>query len=80
MPRKVTQDTSFSQKWNLYVNEIEKLNFIKALINAGKTRAQSAAIRAMMHLYVTDTDVQNKVNAIVDNFIIYNNNGDKSLL
>ena len=80
MPRKITLEDSHTKKWNLYVNELDKLEFIKALVISGKTRAQSAAIRALMYLYISDIEVQNKVNTIVDDFIVYNQNGEKSIL
>ena len=69
-----------TKKWNLYVNEIEKLNYLKALVEAGHPRAQSAGIRAMMHLYVTDINVREKVNSIIEDYIIYNKDGSTSQL
>lgn len=69
-----------TKKWNLYVNEIEKLNYLKALIEAGHPRAQAAGIRAMMHLYVTDSDVREKVNSIIEDYIIYKKDGSTSQL
>lgn len=69
-----------TKKWNLYVNEIEKLKYLKALVKAGHPRAQSAGIRAMMHLYVTDSDVREKVNSIIEDYIIYKKDGSTSQL
>lgn len=69
-----------TKKWNLYVNEIEKLNYLKALVEAGYPRAQAAGIRAMMHLYVTDSDVREKVNSIIEDYIIYKKDGSTSQL
>lgn len=69
-----------TKKWNLYVNEIEKLNYLKALVEAGHPRAQAAGIRAMMHLYVTDVDVREKVNSIIEDYIIYKKDGSTSQL
>lgn len=80
MPIKTTQLTNHSKKWNLFVNEIEKSEYLAALAKSGKFRAQSAGVRAFMYLYVNDQDVRNKVNAIIDNFIVYKDNGDPSLL
>ena len=80
MPRKVDVNTSHDKKWNLYVNEVEKLEYLSALIAAGHRDAQSAGVRAMMHLYVTDPVVRDKVNAIIDDFIVYKKDGNPSKL
>lgn len=69
-----------TKKWNLYVNEIEKLKYLKALVEAGHPKAQAAGIRAMMHLYVTDNDVREKVNSIIEDYIIYKKDGSTSQL
>lgn len=69
-----------TKKWNLYVNEIEKVKYLKALVEAGHPKAQAAGIRAMMHLYVTDSDVRKKVNSIIEDYIIYKKDGSTSQL
>lgn len=76
MPREL----KYTKIWNLYVNEIEKLEYLKKLVECGKPKCQSAAVRAFMHLYVTDDMVRNKVNSIVDNYVIYNSNDTISRL
>jgi hypothetical protein len=80
MPIKTNRFNNHSKKWNLFENEIEKTEYIVALVKSGKSRAQSAGVRAFMHLYATDEDVRNKVNAIIDDFIVYKENGKPSLL
>ena len=80
MPRKVNSMTEHSKKWNMYVNELEKANFLIALTKSGKSKCQSAAVRAFMYLYANDDVVRNKVNAIVDNFLGYKENGQISKL
>lgn len=61
--------------WSMYINEIDKLEYIMELAKIGKSRSQAAGVRALMHLYVTDEDVRNKTNAIIDDYILFN--GDK---
>ena len=80
MPIKTTSITNHSKKWNLFVNEIEKSEYLIALAKSGKSRAQSAGVRAFMYLYVNDPDIRNKVNEIIDDFIVYKDNGEPSLL
>lgn len=80
MPIKPDKYTNHSKKWNLFVNEIEKTEYLCALAKSGKSRAQSAGVRAFMYLYVNDKDIRNKVNAIIDKFIVYKENGEPSLL
>lgn len=80
MPKIVDVNTNHYKKWNMYVNEIDKMEYLMALTKAGKSRCQSAAVRAFMYLYVNDKVVQDKVNAIVDNYIVYKENGDSSQL
>lgn len=79
MPKKTTIVDEHHQMYNFYVNKIEQLEFVKAVVESGHLRAQSATLRALMHLYVTDTDVRNKVNSIVNDFIVYKQNGEISL-
>ena len=80
MPRKVDNTTNHYKKWNMYVNEIEKAKYLLALTKAGKARGQSAAVRAFMFLYANDEVVREKVNAIVDRYLVYNDNGSESKL
>ena len=80
MPKKVDINSGHTKKWNMYVNEIEKLEYLKALIAAGHKDAQSAGVRAFMHLYVTDPIVRDKVNAIIDDYIVYNKDNSPSKL
>lgn len=80
MPRKVDINTGLTKKWNLYVNEIEHAEFVKALSINNKPKCQSAAIRAFMKLYCSDTEVQAKINNIIDDFIIYKKDGSQSIL
>lgn len=80
MPRRVDINSGLTKKWNLYVNEIEKNEYLLALVKCGKSRCQSAAVRAFMHLYVNDPIVRDKVNAIVDDFLVYKENGESSKL
>lgn len=80
MPRKTTVETAHDKKWNLYVNEIEKLEYLKALIASGHNNAQSAGVRAFMHLYVTDPEYRAKTNAIIDDYIVYKKDGNPSQL
>lgn len=75
MPRKVDALTAYDKRWNFYVNEIEKSEFMIELAKAGKSRCQSAAMRAFMFLYAHDQEVQDKVNKIIDDFIVYKENG-----
>lgn len=78
MPRKVDIHSSHTKKWNMYVNEVEKLEYLKALIEAGHPRAQSAGVRAFMHLYATDPIVREKVNAIINDYLVYKDDGELS--
>lgn len=80
MPRKPNRESALNMRWNFFVNPIEKADFILALVKSGKNRCQSAALRAFMYLYVEDEDVRNKVNNIVDDFVVYKENGDTSRL
>ena len=80
MPIKKDVNSKHDKTWNFYVNEIEKCNYLLALNKAGKPRAQSAGIRALMYLYVNDIEVHNKVNTIIDDFIVYKKNGEISQL
>jgi len=74
MPRKVDINSEHTKKWNLYVNELEKLDYILALTKAGKSRCQSAGIRAFMYAYANNEIVRNEINKIIDDFIVYNDN------
>ena len=80
MPIKTNNLTKHDKKWNFYVNEIEKCKYLEALQKSGKAKAQSAGIRALMYLYISDADIRNKVNTIIDDFIVYKKNGDISQL
>lgn len=78
MPRKVDVHSAHTKKWNMYVNEVEKLEYLKALIEAGHPRAQSAGVRAFMFLYANDKEVRDKVNAIIDDYLVYKDDGEPS--
>ena len=80
MPRKTTVTTAKDKRWNFYVNEIDKAEFLIALTKSGKQKCQSAALRAFMYLYANDERVREKVNSIVDDFLVYKENGTISLL
>ena len=80
MPIKTNKLTALSKRWNFYVNEIDKLEYLKALVISGKARCQSAGIRAFMYLYINDEEVRDKVNSIVDDFLVYKENGEPSQL
>ena len=80
MPKKVDINSGLTKKWNLYINPIDKAEYLLALTKAGKSRCQSAAIRAFMHLYIVDKEVQDKINAIVDDFLVYKEDGTTSVL
>lgn len=78
MPRKPGIDQAKCNKWNMYVNPIEKAEYLIALTKAGKARCQSAGVRAFMYLYAQDETIRNKVNEIIDDFLVYKDNGDMS--
>ena len=78
MPRKTTTTTELSEKWNFYINQVDKAEYQVALVKSGKPRAQSAGLRAMIYLYVHDEDIRAKVNNIIDDFIVYKQNGKTS--
>ena len=80
MPIKTTNLTKHDKRWNFYVNEIEKCKYLEALKKSGKSKAQSAGIRALMYLYVNDIEVRNKVNTVIDDFLVYKQNGEISQL
>lgn len=80
MPRKTTVNDAHNKKWNMYVNEIDKTNYLLELTKCGKSRCQSAAVRAFMYLYVNDKEVRNKINLIVDDFLVYKEDGTTSVL
>lgn len=80
MPRKTTVTTAKDKRWNFYVNEIDKAEFLIALTKSGKQKCQSAALRAFMYLYANDKSIREKVNSIVDDFLVYKENGAISLL
>ena len=78
MPIKTDKFTEHSRLWSLYVNELEKAKFLKSLAEQGKQRQGSAAIRAMMYLYVNDNDFQKKVNTKINDFLVFNKDGSTS--
>lgn len=78
MPRKPDIENVHNLKWNFYVNPIEKAEYLIALTKSGKARCQSAGIRAFMYLYAQDEELRTKVNSVIDNFIVYKENGDMS--
>lgn len=80
MPRKTNIVTAKDKRWNFYVNEIDKANFLIALTKSGKQKCQSAALRAFMYLYTNDESIKEKINSIVDDFLVYKENGTVSLL
>lgn len=75
MPKK----KDFNVKWNFYTSLTSKLDYVLALAKSGKQRQQSAGLRAMMDLYVNDPIVRDKVNAIIDDYAIYKQNGEISI-
>lgn len=79
MPRKPS-DLEQMNKWNFYLPELLKAEFIKALVSNGHIRAQSAALRALMELYSTDKEIQEKLKPLIDKHLIYKQNGDLSRL
>lgn len=80
MPRKVDINSGHTKKWNLYVNEIEKLEYLKALVAAGFPQAQSAAVRAFMFLYATDKETRDKINKLIPDYLVYKQDGSMSKL
>lgn len=74
MPRKVDLYSEHTKRWNFYVNELEKLDYIMALTKAGKSRCQSAGLRAFMYAYTNNELVRNEINKIIDDFVIYTDN------
>lgn len=78
MPKKVNIHSGHTKKWNMYVNEIEKLRYLQALIDAGFPKAQSAAVRAFMFLYATDEETRKKVNELIPDYLVYNKDGSTS--
>lgn len=70
---------NFDVKWNFYCNKMDKLNYLMALAKSNKVGAQSAGMRAFMYLYTVDEDIRNKVNSIIDDYIVYKSNGTKSV-
>lgn len=80
MPRVVSQLEAKSKRWNMYISELEKAEFMTELLKNGKVGAASAAVRAFIHLYINDNEVKEKVNSIIDDYIIYNKNGTPSKL
>ena len=78
MPRKPDIENVHNLKWNFYVNPIEKAEYLIALTKSGKARSQSAGIRAFMYLYAQDEELRNKINSVIDKFIVYKENGDAS--
>lgn len=79
MPRKTTVTNEHNTMWNFYVNKIEQLEFIKAVVESGHSRAQSATLRALMHLYVTNESIREEANKIIEDFMVYKQNGEPSL-
>lgn len=63
-----------SDRWNFYVDEKDKVEYTIALAKSGKQKAQSAGLRAFMYLYINDSEVRDKINSIIDNFIVYKAN------
>lgn len=80
MPRKTTINDALNQKWNFYCNSIDKAAYQLELTKCGKSRCQSAAVRAFMYLYVNDKEVRDKINLIVDDFLVYKEDGSTSIL
>ena len=78
MPRKLNVNDKLCIKWNFYCNPIRKAEYLIALQKAGKHKCQSAGVRAFMYLYVNDEVVRNKVNEIIDDYLVYKDNGDIS--
>ena len=63
-----------SDRWNFYVDEKDKVEYTIALAKCGKQKAQSAGLRAFMYLYANDPEVRDKINSIIDDFVIYKAN------
>lgn len=80
MPRKPSDLERMDLKWNFYVSELLKAEFIQALVENGHVRAQSAALRALMELYITDEETQRKLKDLLPKHLIYKQNGDVSRL
>lgn len=80
MPRKPDDNQKLDKRWNFFVNENEKLEFLLALAKNGKQQCQSAALRAFMYLYANDDEVKNKIHNIIKDFIVYKRNGKISVL
>lgn len=80
MPRKTDINTSHDKLYNFYINEIQKYNYLIALKQSNKDKAQSAGIRAMIHLYCNDIEFRDKVNSVIDDFIVYKQDGKISQL
>lgn len=79
MPRKLLPGQQMN-KWNMYVDDLTKAEFMKALIDNGHRRAQGAAIRAFMKLYCSDKELQLRMKDLIEEEKILTPGGKESIL
>lgn len=79
MPKYINEENKDSVLWNFYIDKRAKIDFLTKLIETGHFRAQGAAIRALINLYISDKSIQDKINDTIDDFIVYKKNGDMSI-
>lgn len=77
MPRVVDNKM---EKWNFYIDKIDKLKFMKSLLDGGHQKAQSAALRAFIKRYTVDEQLRKLMEPYIENEKVAINNNKISLL
>lgn len=68
------------EKWNFYVDKVEKIKFMKVLLEHGHQKAQSAALRAFIKRYQEDEQVRKLIDPYIEEEKVKCNNDKISLL
>ena len=68
------------EKWNFYIDKLDKLKFMKALLDDGHQKAQSAALRAFIKRYSVDADLRKLIEPFIESEKVVCNKDKISLL
>lgn len=81
MPTKINKlSLEKSQLFNFYIDRDTKDEFAESLRRMGYEGQVSAALRTLINLFVTDSDIRNRVSADICNHIVYRKSGKESKL
>jgi len=81
MPKKINnQSIGKSQLFNFYIDREMKELFAENLRIMGYEGQISAALRTLINLFVTDSNIRNRVSADICNHIVYKKSGKESKL